>query len=299
MGVSVRGLTKSYGGVNAVDALSLEVESGAIFGLVGPNGAGKTTLLSMLAGLRKPTAGEISIDGLAPRDARIGFMPDTPVYYPWLTAAEVMSLASDLCGIRMPRPEVVSRLARVGLIGREDDRIGGYSRGMLQRLALATALASEAKVLLLDEPCSALDPVGRAEVLEMIAELAGRATVIFSTHLLSDVERVCDSVAMVNRGRLVMSGPIDAVRMTGAVPGWRMALETPWPELVSAIAAEAWCSAIHEGRPGYYSIEVNDFPQSRRSLMAILDTWQAPVIELSRMEPSLEDVFMRLMGPSR
>lgn len=294
--VRVAGLSKIYGSQAALDRVNLDVAPGTIFGLVGPNGAGKTTLLSILAGLRRPSAGEVSLTGVGPSEASIGFMPDTPAYYPWLTGYEVIDLAARLRGSELRPDEISERLGAMGLESRARDKIGGYSRGMLQRLALAATLVGDPAVLLLDEPCSALDPVGRVEVLELIAGLAGRATVVFSTHLLSDVERVCQSVAMLDRGKVVTSGPIDSVRMSGTSPGLRLALEEPWPELAAAISSMEWCISVTEGQPGYYTIVVSDFAAARRDLLNLVAAWSAPVLEISRIEPSLEDVFLRVLS---
>lgn len=294
--VSIKSLFKNYGSKSALAGVDLEIAPGVIFGLVGPNGAGKTTLLSILAGLKRPTAGSFS---LRPQGAGIGFMPDTPTYYPWLTGPEVLEYAARLRGKPIDDDEISWRMAQVGLtfLGSGDQtKIGGYSRGMRQRLAVAATLLGDPPVLLLDEPCSALDPSGRAEVLEIIASLSGRATVIFSTHLLSDVERVCDSVAMLDRGRVIMAGPIEAIRNIGAAPGFRLAFEHDDPNLIEEISRYPWFAGLVTGRPGYYTVSVSDFDTARRDLLQLFASRSTPLIEFSRADPSLEEVFLKTLA---
>lgn len=295
--VSVSSLVKNYGSKPALAGVDLEIAPGAIFGLVGPNGAGKTTLLSILAGLKTPSAGSFS---LGPAGAGIGFMPDTPSYYPWLTGPEVLDYAARLRGRQIDDNEISWRMAQVGLthVGPGDStKIGGYSRGMRQRLAVAATLLGDPSVLLLDEPCSALDPAGRAEVLEIIASFSGKATVIFSTHLLSDVERVCDSVAMLDRGRVIMAGPIESIRQFGAAPGFRLALECDDQSLIGEISRYPWFAGIAAGRPGYYTVTVSDFDTARRDLLQLFAARSTPLIEFSRADPSLEEVFLKVLAP--
>jgi ABC-2 type transport system ATP-binding protein len=207
--LNISGLTKVYGEVRALDGLDLTIESGSIHGFVGPNGAGKTTMLSIVAGLRRKTAGDITF-GIARN--KMMLMPDTPDFFPLLTTREIVDLA------RYPfRNEVSDELVeqvidQVGLADSIDRRVGGFSRGMKQRLALASTLIAEPQLLLLDEPCSALDPIGRREILDGILRLKNKSTVLFSTHILSDVEDVCDSVTVVDHGKALYNGSVDGIR---------------------------------------------------------------------------------------
>ena len=192
---------------------------GSVFGFLGPNGAGKTTTLRILAGLARPTSGSARILGhdvpvSADASTRlIGYLPDVPGFYKWMTAAEFLDLSGRLFGLsdQVLRERKDALLDLAGLAG-VTTRIGGYSRGMKQRLGVAQALINAPRLLLLDEPTSALDPIGRREVLEMIAALAGRTTVFFSTHILADVERVCDRVAVLARGRVVEQAGIEELK---------------------------------------------------------------------------------------
>ncbi len=221
--IAVRDLRKAYPAHVAVDGLTMSVAKGSVFGFLGPNGAGKTTTVRMLLGFARPTSGAIDVLGqtisgasdaeLAHLRGRIGFLPDVPGFYPWMRAADVLQFAGSLVGVR--GSTLRSRTDDLlGLAGLTDVRqkVGSYSRGMRQRLGIAQALVGAPDLLILDEPTSALDPIGRKDVLDMVSALRGRATVFFSTHILSDVERVCDEVAILDQGRLVTQGTVDELR---------------------------------------------------------------------------------------
>jgi ABC-2 type transport system ATP-binding protein len=204
--VEVTGISKRYGSVVALDAVTLSVPERSVYGLVGPNGAGKTTLLAILAGLRSPTDGAFSI-----ASHRVSVLPDTPKFEPWLTARETVELSAALGDIQAAADAVANVLERTGLIDVADRKVSGFSRGMLQRLGIAAAVVSRPGLLLLDEPAAALDPQGRREVLDLVAELRGESTVIFSSHILDDVQEVCDEIAILTRGSLVYQGTLDGL----------------------------------------------------------------------------------------
>lgn len=203
------GLTKVFGKVRALDALDLTLETGSIHGFVGPNGAGKTTMLSIVAGLKRKTAGEITF-GMPLHQMML--MPDTPDFFPLLTAREVVDLARYPFRKEVNEQAVPQIIEDVGLTEAIDRRVGGFSRGMKQRLGLAATLIGQPRLVLLDEPCSALDPIGRREVMDFISQLRGKSTVLFSTHILSDVEDVCDSVTVVNDGKALYGGSVDGIK---------------------------------------------------------------------------------------
>jgi ABC-2 type transport system ATP-binding protein len=207
--LEIVGLTKVFGEVRALDGLDLTLESGSIHGFVGPNGAGKTTMLSIVSGLKHKTAGEITF-GVAQN--RMMLMPDTPEFFPLLTAREMVDLARYPFRNEVGEESIEQVIDEVGLADSIDRRVGGFSRGMKQRLGLATALIGEPQLLLLDEPCSALDPIGRREIMNVILRLKSKATVLFSTHLLGDVEAVCDSVTVVDRGKALYGGRVDGIK---------------------------------------------------------------------------------------
>jgi len=207
------GLRKRYGRRLAVDDVSLELSRGDVVGLLGPNGAGKSTVIKMLLGLVRPDAGEAMLLGRPAADpatrARVGYLPELFRYQPWLSAAEVLSLHVRLSGIEVTPSEQRDCLALVGLAGRTGDRVGGFSKGMQQRLGLAVALVARPELVVLDEPTSALDPVGRADVRDIVLNLKSRGVaVLLNSHLIGEVERVCDRVVVLDRGRVAASGTL-------------------------------------------------------------------------------------------
>ncbi len=207
------GLRKRYGRQQAVEDVSLEVDRGEIVGLLGPNGAGKTSVIKMLLGLVRPDGGEVMLLGQPGADpgarTRVGYLPELFRYQPWLSAAEVLALHVRLSGIGVTAKEQRDCLALVGLAERTGDRLGGFSKGMQQRLGLAVALVAGPELVVLDEPTSALDPLGRADVRDIVLELRRRGVaVLLNSHLIGEVERVCDRVVILDRGRVAAAGTL-------------------------------------------------------------------------------------------
>ena len=302
--IELRGLTKRFGSTLALDHVDLVVQSGLVFGFLGRNGAGKTTTLRILSGLARPTAGTAHVLGhevtRAPHAvrARIGFLPDVPGLYPWMTAREYLHLAGRLFGLDpatiAARAEALLEMAGLATV---TTRVGGFSRGMKQRLGIAQALINAPSLLMLDEPTSALDPIGRREVLEMVASLRGRTTVFFSTHILADVERVCDAVAILESGRVVASAGV--AELTARLASNRLMLEVE-----DRGAALAMARAL-TGRPWLRSIEtaertlrltVSDLPTAQRDVPAAIAAAGVALRRFEIEEASLEDVFVGLVG---
>ncbi|MET0414460.1 MAG: ABC transporter ATP-binding protein [Actinoplanes sp.] len=207
------GLRKRYKRQTAVDGVSFTVDRGEVVGLLGPNGAGKTTVIKMLLGLVRPDAGEVLLLGrpsTEPRSrSRVGYLPELFRYQPWLTAAEVVNLHVRLASADVPAAERRESLALVGLADRAGDRVGGFSKGMQQRLGLAVALVARPELVVLDEPTSALDPLGRADVRDIVLSLKERGVaVLLNSHLIGEVERVCDRVVILDRGRIAAEGTL-------------------------------------------------------------------------------------------
>ena len=206
------GLTKRYGKIVAVDGLSMEVRRGHVYGLLGPNGSGKTTTMGMLLGLVRPTSGSFNLFGSSDghRDAlhRIGSVVETPAFYPYLSGRQNLAYFQGISGRGEPS-ELDELLERVGLASRGGDRFQTYSLGMKQRLGLAYAMLGDPELLFLDEPTNGMDPEGMAEVRELVRGLGtGGRTVLLSSHLLHEVEQVCDSVTIISRGRLIAQGAV-------------------------------------------------------------------------------------------
>ena len=210
--ISCIGLSRTYGEVQALKNLNLTVPYGSIFGFLGRNGAGKTTTIRILTGLAQPSAGSAWVAGVeATRSNSVarqhfGYLPQAPAFYRWMTPVEYLDYVAHLYGLSQKerKQRIAEVLQLVDLKSAAGRRIGGFSGGMIQRLGIAQALVHHPQVLILDEPTSALDPAGRYEVLELIESLRGQVTVFFSTHILSDVERVCDHVTIIDRGRKLL-----------------------------------------------------------------------------------------------
>ena len=239
--VSARGLVKVYGELVAVDHVDLTVEKGDVFGYLGPNGAGKTTSLRMLLGLIRPTEGSIRLFGRDPHvvgakalDGVAGFV-EGPTFYPYLTARRNLRLlaAYDDGDLRSKRSRIEELLELVELGARGDDRVGGYSHGMRQRLGIAAALLRDPKLLLLDEPTTGLDPAGMRDMRDLVRRLSSEGiTVLLSSHLLGEVEELCNRVAIIRKGRIVYEGQLQELLATAST-GYR--LRSPEPDRARAL----------------------------------------------------------------
>ncbi|HQQ96533.1 MAG TPA: ABC transporter ATP-binding protein [Cyclobacteriaceae bacterium] len=211
--LTIQGLTKNFGRLCAVNNLNLEIQRGQVFGMLGPNGSGKTTTLGMLMGVINPTQGSFSWFGQPPTHhlrKKIGAVLEHPIFYPYLSGRKNLEL---MCLIKEAPPENVQKvLALVELSGRQDDKYRTYSLGMKQRLAIASALLNDPIVLILDEPTNGLDPMGIAEIRDIIRRIANDGkTIILASHLLDEVQKVCTHFAILRKGNLVHSGPVDDV----------------------------------------------------------------------------------------
>jgi len=301
--IQIEGLTKSFGKFRALNGLSLSVEAGTVFGFLGPNGAGKTTTLRILTGLAHADGGQAWVDGLevgksAEIPSRIGYLPEDPAFYSWMTGIEALDTMCQIHKIAAPeRKRRVSELLELaGLTEAGKRRVGGYSRGMKQRLGLAQALIHRPQVLLLDEPASALDPAGRKEVLSLIEGLRGQCTVFMSTHILADVERICDTVAIIDHGQLIITAQRDALISRYAIP--MLALEVDKGDQLAGLAADvrqmAWSKTVEvDGRR--LTVTVNDLATAQRELLKQAVAAGLVVTHYEQVKPSLEDVFLRIV----
>jgi ABC-2 type transport system ATP-binding protein len=300
--IKTTGLTKTYGEKRALDDVNLIVEEGSIFGFLGPNGAGKTTTLRVLTGLARPTSGSVQIlghnvaaAGNAVR-ADVGFLPDVPGFYEWMTADELLRFAGRLFGIGGPVLEQrVAMLLDLAGLGDVRTKIGEYSRGMKQRLGVAQALVNAPKLLLLDEPTSALDPMGRKDVLDMLTSLRGRTTVFFSTHILADVERVCDTVAILDHGRVVARAPIDELKARYGVQKVVVEVTAGSDELAREIGRQSWATAVARGSEGAIEITVADMSAAQREIPAMVAARNTGISRMEAGEMGLEEVFVKLV----
>ncbi len=298
-------LTRVYGTKRAVDGISLSVPAGSVYGFLGPNGAGKSTTLGILAGLDFPTSGAARIlghDVVREADAvrrLTGVLPDVPGFYAWMTAHDVLTMAGRLFQLSdaqiRSRIEIVLDLA--GLTG-VTGQVGGYSRGMKQRLGIAQALIDAPPVLLLDEPTSALDPLGRKDVLDVISALAGRTTVFFSSHILQDVERVCDRVAILDQGRILLESSISDLRASSTTQ--RISIETgdaaQAETLANRLRGEPWASQI-DRRLDRVECSTTDPSIAQQRIPTVLAENGLALRRFEIEERSLEDVFVDLVRP--
>jgi len=307
--IQTRGLAKAYqGGVLALDGLDLEVRRNSIFGLLGPNGAGKTTTIKLLLGLARPTAGSATLFGYdSERDTlevrrRVGYLAQDPRYYDYMSARQTLEFTArfffEPSNGALDR-HVAETLELVGLADKADRPIAGFSGGERQRLGIAQARISRPELLILDEPAASLDPMGRRDVLEIMARLREHSTILYSTHILDDVQRISDTVAILNRGRLVAHAPIHellagsghttyVVDLKGDVAGARRALEgQPWV-----------ISVDEESRDGglQWHVAVGDDAAAEATLLRlVLADERVRVIGFGRRRYQLEDVFMNLI----
>ncbi len=281
--------------VHAVDGLSLSVRQGEVVGFIGPNGAGKTTTIKVLMGFLKPDGGDVRLFGEAAGSVsarrRIGYLPEVALYYPFLSAREALRLYAKLAGIPRPAREqaISALLERVGLTGRDTERLGGFSKGMLQRLGIAQAIMGEPDLLILDEITSGLDPVARHDVRRVLMEFKAKGkTVFFSSHELTEVALLCDRIILLDEGRVIEEKGVESIlasaqcvvvrarRIEGAFD--------PGDGVVTRMAAD-----------GMYVFSAQDW-QTAKALEARIEAAGGEVFETAEEPVSLEDYFVRRLG---
>jgi ABC-2 type transport system ATP-binding protein len=302
--VKTSDLVKDFNGLKAVDHLNLEVPEGAIYGFLGPNGSGKTTTLKMLTGMTKPTSGTIEILGVPMVFGKqkiqdnIGFLPDVPGFYDWMTAREFLTFCGELFHIDTPilKERVKSLLKIVGLEKSDKKKIGTYSRGMKQRLGIAQAMINEPKVIFLDEPVSALDPQGRKEVIDIIQGLKGKVTVFFSTHILSDVERICDRVVIINKGAIILEDTIENIKAMSNTRDIEIEADAPSiSRLYERIGQEKYILSLKMNHQTM-RLTVDDLDVARLHLNEVIFKHRIMIKKLMIKEPTLEDIYMRVVN---
>lgn len=296
--LTLSSVSKSFGSQKVLDALTFSVPEHCVFGFVGQNGAGKTTTMKLICGLMSPDSGEISVCGERVRPGGnttsrlLGYLPDVPEFYAFLTPLEYLTLCGRITG--MKEDEIPGRAEELlELVGLSEvkKRIKGFSRGMKQRLGIAQALMNRPQLLICDEPTSALDPVGRKEILDILETVKEHTTVIFSTHILSDVERICDRVALLNGGKIAMEGTMEDVHAACQRKGVEI-------EFRSAADAKRFSlifpggTLVRDEILRYPSVGEAELPD----LMGILASNRIPVCRLEVLETTLEDLFLEVIG---
>ena len=262
-----------------------------MYGLVGPNGAGKTTMLSILTGMRHADRGTVEV--AVPR-RQVAVCPDVPEFDGWLTAFEIVDLARSFTASGHDAAAVLGALRTAGLADSASRRAGGFSRGMTQRLGLACALVGDPALLILDEPTSALDPAGRAEVLALVARLRGRCTVIFSSHILADVQRVADHVGILRAGRMLYQGPVRDLIDTYLQPRWLLRVAGDVTPALAAIRAQPWATRTEHTGAGELRIEAVSLDAGERGIPAALASCGARQVSCEPLAADLESAFLAL-----
>lgn len=292
--ITVSNLTKTFGTQTVVSNVSFTLEPNTATALIGPNGAGKTTTLSMLTGLLAPTSGSIEIAGVKDIRREIGFLPQYPQFYPWLTALEFTEMAAKLSGVPGPtaKKEAERVLAFVGLEEAMKKKTATFSGGMKQRLGMAQAIVHKPKLLLLDEPVSALDPVGRREIMNLLKELQQQTTILYSTHILNDAEEMTDQLLFLRKGELVESGSLTEVRAKFEAPRYRIEFVTQEDAL--QFTSQSQLSATAAGSTVYVEI-VEERPKMQQ-LLERLAASKFAVTKVERVTASLEEIFMKVAG---
>ena len=291
--IATYGLSKRYGATRALEGVDLRVSAGSVYGLVGPNGAGKTTLLGILAGLRTPTSGTVEI---GVNRSEVAVLPDTPQFDPWLTAREVVDLARVLSDESVAVGRVDQVLTEAGLAGDSDRPVGGFSRGMMQRLGIAATVVAEPRLLILDEPSSALDPLGRREVLDLVDRLRGEASVLFSSHILGDVQEVCDTVGVLRGGELVYQGPVDELLVGSATPSYVVRVRPPVRPAVEALRMMPWVTGVETWGTDEVRLSVTSVEDAERHLTGALAGLDVRVVSFGPQAATLEAVYLELMS---
>ncbi|MBQ7375500.1 MAG: ABC transporter ATP-binding protein [Clostridia bacterium] len=294
--LKISALEKSFGEKKVLTGLDMSVPEHSIFGFIGRNGSGKTTTMKAVLGLIKADAGEIFVCdeqvkfGQTRTNRNIGYLPDVPEFYPFMTPREYLTLCGESLG--MKNDEIAKRSAEllemVGLAG-EDRRIKGFSRGMKQRLGIAQALLGRPRLLICDEPTSALDPVGRSEVLDILVSLKSETTVIFSTHILSDVERICNEVALLEKGRIVLGGSIDRLKELGSAEGFEI-------KLTQGCDADRLTERYTDARrKDELTLRIVGGEDRKREVLSFLIENRIAIQRVETLEPSLEALFMEVV----
>ena len=291
-------VSKRFGKKQVIKDLSFEVPEHMVYGFIGKNGAGKTTTMKMILGLIKPDEGEILVNGekvsfgQTATNKYIGYLPDVPEFYGYMTPVEYLKLCGKITGF--PENEIDGRIEELlELVGlsEEKKRIQGFSRGMKQRLGIAQALLNRPKLLICDEPTSALDPVGRKEILDVLCKVKEYTTVIFSTHILSDVERICDEIAFLHEGNIVLKGELSEIKNIRKTSSVQI-------ECFNEADVSKVLKVLPEGKlQGRTSIIFENVNETNMcEMMSNLAENSIAIQKIEMIEPTLEDLFVEVVS---
>ncbi|WP_167957405.1 ABC transporter ATP-binding protein [Anaerosporobacter faecicola] len=302
--LEVEEVSKTFGNQKILDGVNFHVPEHSVFGFLGQNGAGKTTTMKIVLGLLQADHGTVRVNdqkvtyGQTKTNRYIGYLPDVPEYYGYMKPKEYLRLCGEITGVS--KKEADKRIEELlHLVGLEkaNKKIAGFSRGMKQRLGIAQALFNEPKLLICDEPTSALDPIGRKEILDILYQVKDKTTVVFSTHILSDVERICDTIAVLNKGKIQMQGELSQIKEKNKREGVEV-------EFASKDAKERFLEEMNQRQIVYKQSEENpllvevrgkDQEQLAKRTLHILAEKEIIPVRFFCMEPTLEDLFMEVV----
>ena len=297
--VKVKNLKKQFSDLEVIKGLDFILKKGRCVALLGANGAGKTTTLQMLSGMMKPTSGSIEFSSMkSGEDFRklIGYLPQHPVFYDWMTGREFLEYAGKLAGLQKKEAKERTNelLELVGLSEAKNRRIGKYSGGMKQRLGIAQGIIHRPLLVMLDEPVSALDPFGRREVLELLEQLKKETTILFSTHILNDAEEVCDEILFLHKGKIVESGTMDELRDKHQQAKIDLIFRGKTASYVEQMSSLFNIQSVtYDGNKA--SIFVDNVEHARKICLQELAEKNWPIIKFEISSTSLEDVFMKVV----
>lgn len=299
--IEIKNLSKKFGNFKAVDNISFEVKKNCVFGFLGPNGAGKTTAIRMMTGLSKPSDGSIKIAeedvvfGNANANRNFGYLPEQPSFYTWMTGKEYLSFVADIFEIKNKSERIEKLLATVNLTSSQNKKIGTYSNGMKQRLGIAQALVNDPKVLIMDEPVSALDPIGRKEVLFVIEELKKEKTIFMSTHILSDVDRICDDVAIINKGKIVTLSPLSLLKEKYAKTILEIEFRNDPEKIISEIKKQNFTEKLEKNGNLLRIWLKDEKAMDDNTPLKFLAKQNNPVLRYGLNLPEIEDLFVEIV----
>jgi ABC-2 type transport system ATP-binding protein len=309
--VHTNGLCKSYDAINAVDSLDLSIKKNSIVGFLGPNGAGKTTTIKLLLGLTRPTSGSATVFGQhIVKDSieirkRVGYLAQDPCFYEYMTARETLRFVARFyfSGPQQAIEQQVSEtLVNIGLEHNADRPIRGFSTGERQRLGIGQACINSPDLLILDEPAASLDPMGRRDVLQLLQELRHQTTILYSTHILDDVQRVSDMVAILNKGHLVAYSPIDQLLAGENETVYLLVIKGDASHSQVSVTSQPWVTSLdvaNENGQTVWKVKVTDDKAAEEQLLPlVMADGQTTVCEFKRKEYELEDIFMQILDGS-
>lgn len=301
--LTIEHLSKSFGTHTVLDDVSFSVPEGSIFGFIGQNGAGKTTTMKLILGLLNSDQGTITLEGETvkfgetPTNRWVGYLPDVPEFYNYLRPKEYLRLCGEITG--MDHQQINARSEELlSLVGLKNvtKKIGSFSRGMKQRLGIAQALLNEPKLLICDEPTSALDPLGRKDILDILIKLKGKTTVIFSTHILSDVERICDHVAVLHHGKLVLNGTMETIKAQHRSTG--LSIEFATKDDRQRFSQVAEVQALKPEFTSGLGIRINGtkIETLAKHVLALLVEQDLVPVRFEINEPTIESLFLEVVS---